>query len=808
MTSGRPYQAHSSEQLAAAAEKATTSGDQATLAAIAHELSFRSTRRAKRLHQELTQGLALGRAAPPATGAVSDSGSNIPDKGLACPECGAPMMMRTARKGKNAGGQFWGCTTYPQCEGTRAVGQPDAREAQQTRPSQASPDTTSVRLEVPVVYVAEPVEAGYQVEAFESVALPQALVALINLGDIDPRVVRSFAGWRLDFPLPSARRPLGVDRTVVSLARDLLLRGATPIAFGEIEAGVEARCAPRWRELSASALAELLAIQAAHPPSPHSPGAFDSPEERELVNWIQGEIRKYSSGWSVQAQVHVESLAAGMPPASRADVLLTHPAGSRVVVELDGAGHGPHTDADRVFTEGLSRAGYEVIRVTTEMLRQRSGAPWGRLTELLGRPGSIPAITPEHLALTHHRLLHQLQVACLTAVISGHLPLRGSWAVQVPTAHGLSPELIRDAIGQVGEVLHRLSRLWAVEPIPRPDVQLEVLRLGRSVEGGPFELICPESAGRYFISDVVLPVRPLDLPAWAGQPSAAADLDSADGEWFLKWIFRKGAFWEGQWECISRALQGRDTLVLLPTGRGKSIAFQLAALLRPGPCLVVDPIISLMEDQMDNLRTTGLDRTLGFSSRQRVQERDELLSAFASGHYKFCFVSPERFQSIPFRETLRRLTVNSPISLIAIDEAHCVSEWGHDFRTAYLNLGRTTRDYCTRSGEPAPPLVGLTGTASRVVLKDVQRALVIRGVDAIVTPKDFDRPELTFGVVACRSDEKAARLSGLVQGMPQRFGLTHGSFYATGGGNGGGRTRVLPSRESAVWDAGRCPGAC
>ncbi len=191
-----------------------------------------------------------------------------------------------------------------------------------------------------------------------------------------------------------------------------------------------------------------------------------------------------------------------------------------------------------------------------------------------------------------------------------------------------------------------------------------------------------------------------------------------------------------------------------------------------------------MDDQMDNLRTVGLDRAVGISGRQDAEEKKQLRSIFEAGHFNFCFVSPERFQAEPFRESLRSLTVNSAVSLIAIDEAHCVSEWGHDFRTAYLNLGRTTREYCSRPGEPAPPLVGLTGTASRVVLKDVQRALDIQGVDAIITPTSFDRPELSFRVVRCSSEEKSGRLAGLVGGLPQQFGLTSGAFYRPGSSDG------------------------
>jgi ATP-dependent DNA helicase RecQ len=221
--------------------------------------------------------------------------------------------------------------------------------------------------------------------------------------------------------------------------------------------------------------------------------------------------------------------------------------------------------------------------------------------------------------------------------------------------------------------------------------------------------------------------------------------------------------------------------VLLPTGHGKSIAYQLAAMLRPGSCIVIDPIISIIDDQLDNLKSVGIDRCIGISSQIKDTETKNLLiDQFASGHYLFCFVAPERFQMESFRNALRVLTVASPISLVAVDEAHCVSEWGHDFRTAYLNLGRIARDYCSSDGI-APPIVALTGTASRIVLKDVQRELGILEYDAVITPRSFDRPELNFEVYTSSSEEKAHRVIGLLNAIPQKFGLDRMTFFRARG---------------------------
>lgn len=223
-------------------------------------------------------------------------------------------------------------------------------------------------------------------------------------------------------------------------------------------------------------------------------------------------------------------------------------------------------------------------------------------------------------------------------------------------------------------------------------------------------------------------------------------------------------------------------MLLLPTGAGKSLVYQLASLLLPGRTVVIDPIISLMEDQIDNLAMIGIDRCIAITS-QIADSQDKLraLQLFGQGEYLFAYVAPERFQTIEFRESLRTLTVHTPIALIVVDEAHCVSEWGHDFRTAYLNIGRTSRAYC-KSNKFVPPLLALTGTASRAVLKDIQRELQIEDFDAIITPKSFDRPELKFHVIYATSQEKNARLKGyLGQMLPSLFNTTISTLYQTRG---------------------------
>ncbi|MFV0211930.1 DEAD/DEAH box helicase [Empedobacter falsenii] len=223
-------------------------------------------------------------------------------------------------------------------------------------------------------------------------------------------------------------------------------------------------------------------------------------------------------------------------------------------------------------------------------------------------------------------------------------------------------------------------------------------------------------------------------------------------EFFLQNIFRKKNFREGQLPIISRALQKLPVIGLLPTGGGKSLTFQIPVFLQPTISIVVDPIKSLMEDQVRVLRENWIDSVSYANSSQSQYLKNKAIIDFKLGSKQLMFVSPERFVIDSFRKLLSNIDSTKrgqSIGYCVVDEVHCVSEWGHDFRYDYLLLGKNAQEYCSTKDEVIS-LMGLTATASFDVLADIERELQINSNDvseAIIMIENTVRPELFFRVV-------------------------------------------------------------
>jgi len=509
---------------------------------------------------------------------------------------------------------------------------------------------------------------------------------------------------------------------------------------------------------------------------------------------------------------------------SRVDFVLITPFGERAVIEIDGPQHKEKEEAkiDASRDAALEDAGIQVFRIPTQEVKKEAGPNLEAVQEFWHETKSSSdakeLLSKEAVQVIWGPILASRIQYALTYAIRRRILLPGAkrWAIRF-VERDVKCALL--AVKDWLELMSHITALYGINILPsqlfidinsspkeKPSwilfkknklVYEKVPKINRagsittdlwidtSALSSEYDECSPSI--RKFINKIpTLSIRStfIDKPFKSTifpVKSVKIKQENIQKEnllYFLNYLFRKIEFWEGQIETIERALQGLDTIVLLPTGGGKSLAYQLPALLTPGVTVIIDPLKSLINDQRDNLSSVGVDRSIGITSQiTDPKMMEQLIQLFAQGEYYFCFIAPERLQTRPFRNSLKQLTSLTPINMVIVDEAHCVSEWGHDFRTAYLRLGRSGREYCS-SEAGAPPILALTGTASRSVLKDIQRELIITDIGAIITPSTFDRKELSFRIVRAESKHKEAKLLGYLRILASYFNVGESTLFS------------------------------
>ncbi len=749
------------------------------------------------------------------------------------------MRLKTAKKGSNAGGQFWSCVKFPKCRGARDfINDRPGSAVQSTRhwdaDSEERPTLRPTNMTIPVYWTEGEPRTKFNYEYLSIGSVPGVIREIV--GD-HQTLKRLFSHTLLLWSKGHKQGKMSEHARITSaLLAKLLQRGHIPLSTLEIEhtalnnhklidkvedladdkveVGWQLKSELKKKDCYSELVGEwikkerfTLAEEAKH--------SLSDNEVEFLTKWVPSNLGESAGHWFIpQAPLDtlLESAMLDENGARRIDFLACHPGGGRpLAIEIDGPEHLSAQEIDFSRDRSLRSMGIDVVRVSNQEVRDGKGPQlekiqcrfkkWENRFQPASSKGDIGRLAADCSIAT------KIQFVIARAISLGWLTGE-EWKIELSGVTRVGKAGVLDALRLLTcfDILYgqqSAPKLCTVRVIGGSSITWKLVdgrweeEHGKEAESdritivvehtsSPFHAIeydadAPDFIIRPAFLPVPLAVEPLnDILQRVISPSSYETVRPALRE-FLRNIFRKYDFWPRQDEAIFNCLCHKDSVVLLPTGAGKSIIYQLTGLLMPGITIVVDPIIALIEDQVEGLQEYGIDRAVGIvSSIDGRRDRDRLLRQIERGEYQFVLHSPERLQSPKFRGTLNAIREKFLVNLAVIDEAHCVSEWGHDFRPAYLNLANNLRRLGENHEGTSPPLLALTGTASRAVLRDVLTDL---GIDrsnsrALIRPESFDRKELNFEIKQVRTTGKAqAVLRGTLNAMPGKFGMRRAQFY-------------------------------
>ncbi len=437
---------------------------------------------------------------------------------------------------------------------------------------------------------------------------------------------------------------------------------------------------------------------------------------------------------------------------------------AKLIIEIDGTQH--RSDQKQVILDqrrddALTAAGFTVIRISTIDLKFRSQSLQNTLLSLreyLDKTDEIQLFleqdweSEQEWLRLHYEIVLRYQFALLQCLENGVLSLDApAWTFDILSC---DEEYFRIAADDLFLYFRNLYILGGME-FHQPDILFsrgeESLVIINHIYDRPDER---EPQGIEIFNspwdgDDFYQVSCADIVDYKIRWPLKEDDERAKALlFFMDNIFGYDSFNPGQWMILANILCCKRTIGILPTGGGKSLCYQLAAMLQPASSIVICPIISLQIDQKRNLHEAGMDRAEYISSIQETEEKSSIIRDFADGRYQIIWISPERLQSREFRYSLEAINAQHPIAYAVIDEVHCLSEWGHDFRTSYLTLISTLESCC-----PGATLVGLTATASQAVLNDLKVEFNVDGMAVRALPS-LERKNLTFSVVRTKNKDK------------------------------------------------------
>lgn len=549
----------------------------------------------------------------------------------------------------------------------------------------------------------------------------------------------------------------------------------------------------------------------------HAPPAGCLEKERFLNHWVPKELGPTAGHWfipqvSLRMLLESEGVSVSANDSRRIDFLFCHPMLFRPLAIEIGHRNGAGSNRGQSIPDRI-----DFVRVPTEELIRESGPNLAGIRDRLSK-----LFVHQELSEIHRRyarliadctVASKVQFALAGALWRGWLRPGRCWKVRIagtrsPSAFGVFdlldmlqaieaiygiPVTPTQCLVELADSDHALE--WPRAESGKADSQTgktnsgdcDQLVIAAETLCGLSHMICRSDIPDCIIRSAYLPVDLAISPKLPGdlrRPAVMRDYQEGSAihralRLFLRHLYRKREFLEGQARAILNALRHIDTIVLLPTGGGKSIVYQLAGLLMPGVTLVVDPLIALMEDQVEGLQAYGIDRTAAIFWAGDRAAQTRKIRLMEVGQFQFVLVSPERLQNVAFRKAVHGLAANYPINLAVIDEAHCVSEWGHDFRPAYLSLANSLRIFTSSDDGTTPPLLALTGTASRAVLRDMVDDLEIdrNNSDALIRPESFDRKEIKFRIIRTTPAFAAARLRAELRRLAAERGLPVTEYY-------------------------------
>jgi ATP-dependent DNA helicase RecQ len=707
-------------------------------------------------------------------------------------ECGSAMVVRTNRK---TGNRFWGCSTFPKCKATKLISSPSGLKR-------------SVRW-------SDGLDRGDYHQLFLSVGARPSFVTSEGLTQPDDEISKSLFLIR-----DRKRKPNDLAAVVSHSIQKVLHRGELPFCTLLVEQAI-------FKHLDLSSFVEPLVSSSAEigftteqtlsdttinawplasskgltsEELEYPKGAFDSPRERSfLMEWVPEHLGQSAQRWfspQVPLDMLMRHYGSSIETGRRADFLLALPGCKPLVIELDGDDHKEKVEQDKARDKELDQIGIDVIRVPNAEVDAGKGPALDRIVNHFENRLTLPPELNEEALLAEAVDLAcdaaRLQTSVMMALERGLLDLDDDWNVFV-ASDKLPKPIIRAALADLSALVNAYLDLFDTSA-NRPKLKIVSDSSKASVS---VSLKTDQTHSTIFAHlgshDVVVCRAPLPV-SFAGnlsppkhRPRLQVDDKKAKKPLtvFLQTLFRKQSFRELQSEAICNVLRGNDTVTLLPTGAGKSIIYQLAGMLLPGITIVIDPIVALIEDQELGLKNNGISRVAGLRTNQGdSEELKRLQLGMSQGDYLYVLMSPERLLVPSFREALASMMKRTCVSLAVIDEAHCVSQWGHSFRFPYLQLASNLRNHCSSAEAGSPTILALTGTASRTVLKELVAEVGISpdDPDSIIRPSKFDRPELTFSIKRIeRGGDAFPELAASLEELPGFFDTRGDGFYDPNG---------------------------